>query len=139
LVAKSLQHLRWSVREDYVVWPPLAISPRSGFVQPIIPPDLHKKPRSPVTSDVGRLRRLRASGIINIMIDWSTCPAVERDPERVSGAWVFRDTRVPVAALFENLEDGALVSQFVEWFPGVTIEQVRAVLEHAARSALAPA
>ena len=73
------------------------------------------------------------------MIDWPTCPAVERDPERVSGVWVFRGTRVPVAALFENLEDGALVSQFVEWFPDVTIEQVRAVLEHAARSALAPA
>ncbi len=71
------------------------------------------------------------------MIDWSTCPAVERDPERVSGAWVFRSTRVPVAALFENLEDGAQVAQFVQWFPGVSLEQVRAVLEHAARSALA--
>lgn len=52
---------------------------------------------------------------------------------------MFRGTRVPVAALFENLEDGALASQFVEWFPGVTLEQVRAVLEHAKRSALAPA
>lgn len=71
------------------------------------------------------------------MIDWSTCPVVERDPERVSGAWVFRDTRVPVAALFENLEDGASLVQFVEWFPGVNEEQVRAVLEHAAQSALA--
>lgn len=70
------------------------------------------------------------------MIDWSSCPAVERDPQRVSGAWVLRGTRVPIAALFENLEDGALVSQFVEWFPGVTLEQVRAVLEHAARSTL---
>jgi uncharacterized protein (DUF433 family) len=66
------------------------------------------------------------------MIDWPTCPAVERDPARVGGAWVFRGTRVPVAALFENLENGASVSQFVEWFPGVTIDQVRAVLEHAA-------
>jgi uncharacterized protein (DUF433 family) len=73
------------------------------------------------------------------MIDWSSCSAVEQNAERVSGAWVFRDTRVPVAALFENLEDGASVSQFVEWFPGVTLEQVRAVLEHAARSAVAPA
>lgn len=73
------------------------------------------------------------------MIDWSTCPAVERDAERVSGAWVFRGTRVPVAALFENLEDGAQVSEFVQWFPGVSLDQVRAVLEHAARSALAPA
>ena len=72
------------------------------------------------------------------MIDWSSCDAVEQDPHRVSGAWVFRGTRVSVAALFENVEDGALVSEFVEWFPGVTLEQVRTVLEHAARSALAP-
>lgn len=73
------------------------------------------------------------------MIDWSTCPAVERSPERLSGAWVFRGTRVPVAALFENLEDGASVQAFVEWFPGVTLEQARAVLDHAARSAVAAA
>ena len=62
---------------------------------------------------------------------------VERDPERVSGTWLFRGTRVPVAALFENLEDGVPVGEFVELFPGVTLEQARAVLEHAARSALA--
>lgn len=73
------------------------------------------------------------------MIDWSSCPAVERDPDRVSGVWVFRGTRVPVAALFENLEDDASVHQFVEWFPGVTLEQARAVLDHAARSSLAVA
>jgi uncharacterized protein (DUF433 family) len=73
------------------------------------------------------------------MIDWSSCPVVERDPERVSGAWVFRGTRVPVAALFENLEDVASVSDFLEWFPGVTHEQARAVLDHAAQSALATA
>ncbi|CAN5817638.1 hypothetical protein BH23ACT11_BH23ACT11_23160 [soil metagenome] len=77
--------------------------------------------------------------IMKFMIDWSMCPAVERDPQRVSGVWVFRGTRVPVAALFENLEDGAQVSQFVQWFPGVTPEQVHAVLEHAARSTLTPA
>ncbi|HLA75178.1 MAG TPA: DUF433 domain-containing protein [Gammaproteobacteria bacterium] len=68
------------------------------------------------------------------MIDWSSCLAVEREPQRVSGAWVFRGTRVPVAALFENLEDGAQLSQFLEWFPGVTLQQARTVLEHAARS-----
>ena len=73
------------------------------------------------------------------MIDWSTCPAVERDPARVSGAWLFCGTRVPVAALFENLEDDASIHQFVEWFPGVTMEQARTVLEHAALSALAVA
>lgn len=68
------------------------------------------------------------------MIDWSSCPAVERDPERVSGAWVFRGTRVPVTALFQNLEDGAQVSDFILWFPGVTLEPVRAVLGHAVLS-----
>jgi len=68
------------------------------------------------------------------VIDWSTCPAVERDLARVSGAWVFRGTRTPVTALFENLEDGAQLADFVEWFPGVTIEQARQVLEHAASS-----
>jgi uncharacterized protein (DUF433 family) len=71
------------------------------------------------------------------MFDWSSCSAVESDPSRVSGAWVFRGTRVPVAALFENLEDGASVADFVTWFPGVSAEQVRAVLEHAARSSMA--
>ena len=68
------------------------------------------------------------------MIDWSACSAVERDPQRVSGAWVFRGTRIPVSALFQNLEDGAQVSDFVEWFPGVTPQQARIVLEHAAQS-----
>ena len=68
------------------------------------------------------------------MIDWSACPAVERNSDRVSGAWVFRGTRVPVESLFQNLEDGAQISDFVRWFPGVSTEQVRAVLEHATRS-----
>ena len=73
------------------------------------------------------------------MIDWSSCKAAEHDPERVGGAWLFRGTRIPISALFEKLEDVAPVGQFVEWSPGVTIEQVRTVLEHAAHSALAPA
>jgi uncharacterized protein (DUF433 family) len=68
------------------------------------------------------------------MLDWSDCVVVERAPERVSGAWVFKQTRVPVVALFENLESGATVDEFLEWFPGVSREQVQAVLEHAARS-----
>lgn len=70
------------------------------------------------------------------MVNWSECPAVERDPKRFSGARVFQGTRVPLSALFENLEDGASLTDFVAWFPGVTIEQARAVLDHAARSAL---
>lgn len=68
------------------------------------------------------------------MSDWSTCDAVERHPGKVSGAWVFRGTRVPVSALFENLEDGAQIHDFVAWFPGVTVEQARQVLEHVANS-----
>ena len=68
------------------------------------------------------------------MLDWSQCSAVERIPGKVSGAWLFKGTRIPVGALFENLEGGATVEEFIEWFPGVTREQVDAVLEHAQRS-----
>ena len=48
------------------------------------------------------------------MLDWRSCAVVERDPERVSGAWIFRGTRVPVKALFENLEAGATVRDFLD-------------------------
>lgn len=68
------------------------------------------------------------------MLDWSRCAAVERTPQKVSGAWVFKGTRVPVNALFENIEDGARLEEFLDWFPGVTREQAEAVLEHARRS-----
>jgi len=68
------------------------------------------------------------------MIDWSSCLEVERNPERVSGSWVFRNTRVPVVALFENLEGGASVDEFLSWFPGVTKDQVDNVLEHTIES-----
>jgi uncharacterized protein (DUF433 family) len=66
-------------------------------------------------------------------IDWSECPAVESVPGRVSGAWVFRGTRMPVATVFENLEDGMTIDAIVEQF-AVTREQVKAVLDFAARS-----
>lgn len=70
-------------------------------------------------------------------LGWAGCAAVERDPQRVSGAWVFTGTRIPVAALFENLEDGVSLAEFVELFPGVTEQQARLVLEHVARSTAA--
>ena len=66
-------------------------------------------------------------------LDWSQCPAVESVPERLSGAWVFRDTRMPVSAVFENLEAGATIEEIIEQFD-ITREQIRAVLEFAARS-----
>jgi len=68
------------------------------------------------------------------MLDWEKCPAVERIPGKVSGAWLFKGTRVPVQALFENLEGGARVAEFLEWFPDVTAKQVEEVLLHAGRS-----
>ncbi len=70
-------------------------------------------------------------------LDWSQCPAVESVPGKVSGAWVFRGTRMPVATVFENLEAGATVEEIMEWFD-LTREQVTAVLDFAARSLEAP-
>ena len=67
-------------------------------------------------------------------MDGTDCTTVERDPERVSGAWVNRGTRVPVRALFENIEAGASPDEFIEWFQGVTREQALEVLRHAERS-----
>ncbi|HME10780.1 MAG TPA: DUF433 domain-containing protein [Bryobacteraceae bacterium] len=71
-------------------------------------------------------------------LDWSQCPAVESIPGKVSGAWVFRDTRMPVSIVFENLESGASIEEIMEWFH-VTREQIVAVLEFAARSLDPPA
>jgi uncharacterized protein (DUF433 family) len=62
--------------------------------------------------------------------NWDNCPEMERQPGKVSGVWVFKGTRVPVQALFENLESGASLDDFLEWFPGVTRRQVEAVLEY---------
>ena len=70
-------------------------------------------------------------------LDWSQCPVVESVPGRLSGAWVFKDTRMPVSAVFENLESGATVPEIMEWFH-LTREQVASVLEFAARSLDAP-
>jgi len=72
------------------------------------------------------------------LLDWSQCPAVESVPGKVSGAWVFKSTRTPVSIVFENLEDGMSIDEVMEQFP-VTREQVRAVLEFAARSLDVPA
>jgi uncharacterized protein (DUF433 family) len=69
-------------------------------------------------------------------LDWSQCPAVESVPGKVSGAWVFRDTRLPVATVIENLEDLS-VEEVMEQFD-VTREQIAAVLEFVAQSLKAP-
>ena len=71
-------------------------------------------------------------------LDWSQCPGVESVPGRLSGAWVFRNTRMPVSAVFENLEAGATIDEIVEKFD-ISREQINEVLEFAARSLDAPA
>jgi uncharacterized protein (DUF433 family) len=70
-------------------------------------------------------------------LDWSQCPAVESVPGKMSGAWVFRGTRMPVAIVFENLEAGMSVDEIIEEFD-VTREQISAVLDFAARSLAVP-
>ena len=65
-------------------------------------------------------------------LDWSQCPAVESIPGKVSGAWVFKGTRLPVATVIENLEDLS-IDEVIEQFD-VTREQVAAVLEFVAQS-----
>ncbi len=70
-------------------------------------------------------------------LDWSQCPAVESIPGKVSGAWVFKGTRMPVATVFENLEAGLTVEEVMEEFT-VTREQINAVLDFAAKSLQTP-
>ena len=80
------------------------------------------------------MRSATSGGYTFSMLDWKNSSAVERDPQKVSGSWVFRNTRVPVAALFLNLGNGARIDDFMQWFPGVTREQIEVVLTYAQKS-----
>ncbi len=64
-----------------------------------------------------------------MLLDWSQCPAVESVPGKVSGAWVLRGTRMPVATIFKNIEAGANIDEITQWYDGVTRQQVLAVVE----------
>jgi uncharacterized protein (DUF433 family) len=66
-------------------------------------------------------------------LDWTQCPAVERIPGKVSGAWLFKGSRTPVSVVFENLEHGMTIDEIIEQFP-ISREEIKAVLEFAARS-----
>ena len=68
------------------------------------------------------------------ILDWSQCDAVESVPGKVSGAWVLKGTRMPVSAIFENIAGGASIDDLMEWFDGLDRDQVKAVIEFAARS-----
>ena len=72
-------------------------------------------------------------------MDWRLCSAVDRAPEKLGGTWCFRGTRLPVAALFEHLDQGATIDEFLEWFPSASREQVYAVLDFAKSSLERPA
>jgi len=71
-------------------------------------------------------------------LDWSQCPAVESIPGKVSGAWVFKNTRMPVATVFENLQDGMTIDELIETFDGLTREQIESVLKFVAQSLEVP-
>ncbi len=73
------------------------------------------------------------------VLDWSQCAAVERVPGKLSGAWVLRGTRMPVATIFQNLEAGANLDDILSWFEGLDRDQVKAVIDFAAQSLEAPA
>jgi uncharacterized protein (DUF433 family) len=71
-------------------------------------------------------------------LDWSQCPTIESVPSKLSGAWVFRGTRMPVAAVFENLADGMTIDETVQLYDGLTREQIQSVLQFAVRSLANP-
>jgi uncharacterized protein (DUF433 family) len=71
-------------------------------------------------------------------LDWSQCPVVESVPGKLSGAWVFRGTRLPISTVFGNLEDGATIDEIADWFR-ISKERVIEILDFAVRSAAAPA
>ena len=70
-------------------------------------------------------------------MDWTSCSVVESNEGVVSGAPVIVGTRIPLSAVFENLEGGASIQDIVEWFPGITEDQVREILRFAANSSAA--
>jgi len=72
-------------------------------------------------------------------LDWSQCSTIESIPGKLSGAWVFRGTRLPVAAVFENLADGMTIDEIVQLYDGLTREQIQSVLQFAVRSLAIPA
>jgi len=105
-----------------------------------VSPELEEKLKA-LAASTGRLPEevvedaLRTYKTSNVAaLDWSRCAAVERSAERVSGAWVLRGTRMPVATVFENLEAGANLDEIMSWYDGLDGEQVKAVLDFAARS-----
>ena len=81
-----------------------------------------------------RVRLSQRRGGYTECMNWDTCPAVDRNPKKVGGAWCFAGTRLPVVSLFEHLDKGSTIDEFLEWFPDATPEQVHQVLAFAKAS-----
>lgn len=75
----------------------------------------------------------------NSGVNWAFCSAVDRDPGKLGGAWCFAGTRLPVVSLFDHLDKGSTVAEFLEWFPEVSAQQVHEVLDFAKDSLRTPA
>jgi len=69
-----------------------------------------------------------------MILNWDNCPETSCSPLVMSGAVVFKHSRVPISSLFENMADGVTINEFLEWFPGIKMEQVKAVLKFTAES-----
>jgi uncharacterized protein (DUF433 family) len=119
-------------------------SPYAGTMAVHMTPELEKRLNDLVAKTGLPVERLLEEALTDYdagqmaSLDWSQCPAVERVPGKVSGAWVLRGTRMPVATIFENLEAGANIDDILRWFDGLDREQVKAVIDFAARSLEAP-
>ena len=72
-------------------------------------------------------------------MNWALCMAVDRNPKKLGGTWCFAGTRLPVVSLFEHLDRGSTIDEFLEWFPEVSAEQVHQVLSFAKQSLEQPA
>lgn len=95
----------------------------------LLNPKVRSEPAHPKSIPGRRLLAARLHCKLDLMTDWSQCQAVETQPGKVSGEWVFKGTRVLVRALFENIRGGARIEDFLEWFPGVRRDQVEVVLK----------
>lgn len=76
---------------------------------------------------------------ILLEMDWSHCQAIDRNPNKLGGKWCFAGTRMPVASLFEHLDEGSTLEEFFDWFPGVPPDLVHEVLRFAKGSLDQPA
>lgn len=72
-------------------------------------------------------------------MNWALCTAVDRNPNKLGGAWCFAGTRLAVVDLFEHLDKGSTIDEFLEWFPDISAEQVHEVLRFAKASLEQPA